>query len=137
MQDYIPDFASILFGAISWLIYHCFDMTTEGVTTLVVLMCIDWITGIVSAVINEKDKVQSELASKGILRKFVMLCIVSAGHFLDHFLAVDFIQQALVYAYIGSEAISIFENAKDCGLPIPQKVIDLLEQLRGEKNVGK
>lgn len=132
MQDYIPDALSVITGLCSYVVMYLFDVSTNGVAVLVGLMVIDWITGVAGAIINPKLYLNSTTGAKGIIKKFIMLCIVSAGHFLDMFLGVSVIQQAIVYAYVGNEGLSILENSAKCGLPVPTSIVKLLEQLRGD-----
>lgn len=132
MHDYIPDICSLITGAFSFTVMHCFDVSTNAVYVLVMLMAIDWITGVAGAILNPKLYLNSTTGAKGIFKKFVMLCIVSAGHFIDLFLGTQVVQYAICYAYIGNEGLSILENSAKCNLPVPQKIVDLLEQLRGD-----
>lgn len=136
MQDYIPDICSIITGLCSFVVVTLFDVSTNGVAILVGLMTIDWITGVAGAIVNPKLYLNSMTGAKGIIKKFIMLCIVSAGHLIDLFLGTGFIQQAIVYAYVGNEGLSILENSAKCGLPVPKKIVNLLEQLRGDNSVN-
>lgn len=118
------------------MIATLFDVSTNGVAILIGLMAIDWVTGVAGAIVNPKLYLNSMTGAKGIIKKFIMLCIVSAGHLIDLFLGTDIIQQAIVYAYVGNEGLSILENSAKCGLPVPKKIVNLLEQLRGDNNVN-
>lgn len=133
MHEYIPDLWSMITGACSFIILHCFDVTTNAVYVLVMLMVIDWITGVAGAILSPKLYLNSTTGAKGIFKKFVMLCIVSAGHFIDLFLGTQIVQYAICYAYIGNEGLSILENSAKCNLPVPKQVVKLLEQLRSDK----
>lgn len=58
--------------------------------------------------------------------------MVSLGHLLDVVCGTTFIQLTLIYMYIGTEGISITENASECGVPVPKFIVDHLEQLKNK-----
>ena len=49
------------------------------------------------------------------------------------------LRTAVVFFYISNEGVSLLENAGHLGLPVPKKMLEVLEQLhdRGEGDDGK
>ena len=96
---------------------------------LLVLMGIDYITGVMCAITDKK--LSSKIGFIGICRKVLILLMVGIANILD----VNIIQtgsmlrSAALFFYISNEGVSILENAAKLGLPIPKKIKDVLEQL--------
>ena len=98
---------------------------------LIVMLIADYISGIIAAVVNH------ELSSKkgwaGILKKCMFLLVVAVGHIVDTAIGGGGALRSLVIGFlIANEGLSIIENAGRCGLPIPQKLLAALEQLKGD-----
>lgn len=98
--------------------------------TLIAFVVIDYITGLMAAVVEKK--LSSEIGFKGIFKKVLIFMLVGIGHILDAHIVGDgsVFRTAVVFFYISNEGISIIENAGRIGLPIPQKLKDILEQLK-------
>ena len=96
---------------------------------LLVLMGIDYITGVMCGIVDKK--LSSKVGFLGICRKVLILLLVGIANILD----VNVIQtgsmlrSATLFFYISNEGVSVLENAAKLGLPIPQKIKDVLEQL--------
>lgn len=112
----------ILFGA--W---------SDALAALVVAMLIDYISGIIAAYINPALSLNSQRGFRGILKKIMILLLVSLGHVLDTAMHQQIICIAVTYFFLGNEGLSIVENAAKAGVPIPSKLRDRLEQLAEEK----
>ena len=100
---------------------------------LLVFVIIDYFTGIMLAVIQKK--LSSEVGFKGIFKKVLIFCLVAIGHIIDTHLLKQgsIIRTAVIFFYLSNEGISILENAALIGLPVPQKLKDILEQLKDKK----
>jgi len=100
---------------------------------LLVFVIIDYLTGIMLAVIQKK--LSSEVGFKGIFKKVLIFCLVAIGHIIDTHLLKQgsIIRTAVIFFYLSNEGISILENAALIGLPVPQKLKDILEQLKNKK----
>ena len=102
---------------------------------LVVFMVADYITGVMCAVSDKK--LSSAVGFKGICRKVLILMLVGIANLLD----VEVIgtgavlRTAVIFFYLSNEGVSLLENAAHLGLPIPEKLKAVLEQLhdRAEK----
>lgn len=102
---------------------------------LIAFVVIDYITGVMCA-ITEK-KLSSEVGFKGICRKVLIFILVGLAHVMDVNVigTGSILRTAIIFFYISNEGLSLVENAAYLGLPIPQKLKDVLEQLhdRAEK----
>lgn len=100
---------------------------------LIMFVVVDYITGLMAAFVQKK--LSSETGFKGICKKVAIFCLVGVGHILDAQVigAGSVIRTAVIFFYLSNEGISIIENVAIIGLPVPQKLIDVLEQLREEK----
>lgn len=113
----------------------------SAMTTLVIFMGIDYLTGIICAVVFKKSKksdtggLESGAAWKGLCKKCVTLLLVLMAYRLDLEAGTTFIKDAVCIAFITSEGISILENAILMGLIVPKPLRDALDMLK--KNDGK
>lgn len=114
---------SFLFGEVEAVFY-----------VLVALMCIDFFSGIANAVIS--GDVDSNICFRGIARKVYILALVAVGHLIDMVLGISTAMAVIQFFYIANEAISVTENAAKIGLPIPQKLVNILQQLKTETEEG-
>ena len=105
------------------------------VTALVVFVVVDYITGVMCAISDRK--LSSAVGYRGVMRKVVIFILVGVASLLDtHVLGeVGILRTAVIFFYISNEGLSLLENAAHLGLPIPEKMRLVLEQLhdRSEK----
>ena len=105
---------------------------------LISFVIIDYITGIMVAIINRE--LSSEIGARGIFKKILIFILVGVAHIIDTRIIGDgsAIRTAVIFFYMSNEGISIIENASRIGLPVPQKLKDVLAQLNGKpKGDGK
>lgn len=104
------------------------------IKALIVFAIVDYITGVAAAAIEHK--LNSEIGFKGITKKLLLFCIVGVAHILDvYVLGTGAVcRSAVVLFYIANEGLSIIENVARCGLPIPDKLKIILEQLKEDNN---
>ena len=102
---------------------------------LVVFITIDYITDIMCAVIDKK--LSSAIGAKGIFKKVLILMLVGIANVIDvHVVGTgSALRGATVCFYLSNEGLSILENTVHLGLPVPDKLKEVLSQLhrRGEK----
>jgi len=115
-------------GAMGTYLFGAWDSVIE---CLVFAMVVDYITGLAAAYINPGLMLDSHKGFKGILKKVFILTIVAFTHKLDLALNTQAICTMTTWFFIGIEGLSIIENSAKAGIPIPQKLIDTLEQLKG------
>ena len=106
---------------------------TPALYTLIIFMGIDYISGVMLAIINKE--VSSAVGARGIFKKMMIMAFVGMGHLLDAYAIGQgqMLQTAIIFFYISNEGISILENTTELGLPIPQKFKDILVQLNQKK----
>ena len=117
-----------------WLGYFVGGM--DGMLiALIVLMSLDYISGVMCAIADKK--LSSEIGFKGICRKVIIFMLVGIAHVLDvNVIATgSVLRTAVIFFYLSNEGVSLLENAAHLGLPVPEKLKDVLEQLhdRAEK----
>lgn len=123
-----------IFAVIGAAIGFLFGEVTGIFLALLSFMALDYITGVVIAIINKK--LSSAVGFKGLAKKLLILVFVAVGHILDTYVlgGTPVVMSAVVLFYIANEGISIVENAATLGLPVPQKLKDILEQIREGKD---
>lgn len=99
---------------------------------LVAFVVIDYLTGIMVAILEKR--LSSEVGFRGIFKKLLIFSLVAVGHIIDSQLIQtgSAIRTAVIFFYLSNEGISIIENATKIGLPIPEKLKTVLEQLDKE-----
>ncbi len=102
---------------------------------LIILMSLDYISGVMCAAIDKK--LSSAIGFKGICKKVFILMLVGVANIVDlHVVGTgSALRGAVICFYMSNEALSLFENAAHIGLPVPEKLKDILAQLhrRGDK----
>jgi toxin secretion/phage lysis holin len=117
-----------------------FGEWTESMTTLAIMMGIDYIMGIMIASVfkkSEKSKnggINSRSAWMGICKKVGTLLLVAVAYRIDVSMKTNFLKDGVCVAFITSEGISIIENARVMGLPIPEILVNALDGLKGGKD---
>ena len=103
---------------------------------LVVFAVADYITGVMCAISDKK--LSSHVGFKGICRKVIIFMLVGIAHMIDvNVIATgSILRTAVIFFYLYNEGVSLLENAGHLGLPIPEKLKVVLEQLhdRAEKD---
>lgn len=106
---------------------------------LIALVVIDYLLGVMCAIIEKH--LSSDVGARGIFKKVVIFSLVGVAHIIDKNIIGDgsAIRTAVIFFYLSNEGISIIENATRLGLPIPEKLRDILEQLKdgGDKDGTK
>ena len=112
------------------------------VYALVAFAVIDYVTGIMCAVVEKN--LSSEVGFRAIFKKITIFAMVALGHILDtHIIgpigtAGDYstIRTAIIFFFLANEGLSLLENSTRLGLPIPQKLKDVLAQLHRHNTAG-
>ena len=97
---------------------------------LVALIVLDYISGVTAAAVEHR--LSSEVGARGIAKKVFMLLIVAIANIVDINVIGEghALKTVTVVFYICNECISLIENAGRLGVPVPKKVLDVLEQLK-------
>ena len=108
---------------------------------LVVFAVVDYISGVMCAVADKK--LNSEVGFKGICRKVLIFLLVGIANILDVQVigTGSVLRTAVIFFYLSNEGVSLLENAAHLGLPVPEKLKEVLEQLHerseGDTDDGK
>jgi len=96
---------------------------------LIAFTVIDYITGVMCAVTDKN--LSSSVGFKGICRKVLIFTLVGIGNIVDVYVLGQggVLRTAVIFFYLSNEGVSILENSAHLGLPIPEKLKEVLEQL--------
>ena len=134
MKEFWNTIQLIFFAVGGWLGY--FLGGCDGLLyALIAFVMIDYITGVMCAIINRE--LSSAVGFKGIFRKVLIFLLVGIANIIDVQVIGTgaVLRTAVIFFYISNEGVSLLENAGHLGLPIPEKIRSVLEQLhdRAEK----
>lgn len=103
---------------------------------LIAFVVIDYITGVLCAVADKS--LSSEVGFKGICRKVLIFTLVGIGNIVDVYVLGEtgVLRTAVIFFYLSNEGVSLLENAAHLGLPIPEKLKEVLEQLHDRAEKG-
>ena len=118
-----------------WLGYFLGGM--DGLLiALLVFMALDYITGVMCAIVDKQ--LCSTVGFRGVCKKTLILLLVGVANIVDvHVVGTgSALRGAVVAFYLSNEGVSLLENAAHIGLPIPEKLKEILGQLhnRGDKD---
>lgn len=149
MKTFFLTVGGAIGAAVAWL----FGGWSAAATALCVFMAIDYITGVIVALVFHKSpKTESGgLASwtgfKGLAKKFAILLIIAVANWVDILIGTTYIRDATAIAFCLNEVLSIVENVGLMGVPIPAVLrhgIDVLNKKaeqdsreKTEQNVAK
>jgi toxin secretion/phage lysis holin len=106
---------------------------------LIAFVVIDYILGVMCAILEKH--LSSDVGARGIFKKVVIFSLVGIAHIIDQNIIGDggVIRTAVIFFYLSNEGISIIENSTRIGLPVPEKLKEILEQLKdgGDKDGTK
>ena len=119
-----------IMAAVCTLISFLFGDIEGMLIALIALLILDYISGVIAAAVEKR--LSSEVGAKGIAKKIFMLLIVALANIVDINVIGDgrVLKTVTVVFYICNECISLIENAGRIGVPVPKKLLDVLEQLK-------
>lgn len=132
-----------IIGVIGSAIASAFGGWTTGLTTLVIFMAIDYITGLIVAGVfhkstkTETGTLESRAGFKGLCRKGAMLLVVLVAYRLDLAVGTAYIKDAVIIAFMANEAISIIENAGLMGVPMNDTIKNAIDVLQKKGSGNK
>ena len=127
---------------ISGIIAYVFGGWNLALQTLLLLMVLDYLTGLFVAACggstkSKKGKLSPKVAAIGITKKFLILCICGMAYRLDVFMKSEgLLYNVVCLFYIGNEGISILDNMNKSKIKIPKKLRAVLEAILEEDNEG-
>ena len=128
-------------GTVGSIVASFFGGWTASLSTLLIFMTIDYVTGLIVAGVFHKSKktdsgaLESRAGFKGLCKKGMVLLLVLVGHRLDIAIGTTYIRDAVCIAFVANETISIIENAGLMGIKIPailENAIDVLKKKKGD-----
>ena len=130
----IWNWIQVVFAAIGGWLGYVLGGLDGFLYALLAFVVIDYITGLMCAVLDKK--LSSEVGFRGIFKKVLIFALVAVGHIIDQNVIGDgsVIRTAVIFFYLSNEGISILENTVHIGLPVPQKLKDVLEQLHSRSD---
>ena len=107
---------------------------------LLTFVILDYLSGLACAIADKK--LSSEVGFRGICKKILIFCMVAVAHIVDAQLigaignpgGGSAIRTAAIFFYLANEGISLLENTARLGLPVPDKIKDILAQLHGKSD---
>ena len=104
---------------------------------LIAFVVIDYITGVMCAIAEKK--LSSEVGFKGICRKVLIFLLVGIGNIIDVQVmgTPGVLRTAVIFFYLSNEGVSLLENAAHLGLPVPEAIKTVLEQLHDKSEKGE
>lgn len=117
----------ILFSALGGYIGWFIGGMDSFLYALMAFVIIDYVTGLMGAIVEKK--LSSEVGYRGIFKKILIFVLVGVGHTVDLYLIQkgSVFRTAVIFFYLSNEGISILENVSKIGLPIPEKLKQVLE----------
>ncbi len=119
-------------GWLGWFLGGC-----DGLLyALTAFAAIDYVTGVMCTVTDKR--LSSEAGFRGIFKKALIFLLVGAANILDaHVVGTGCVlRTAIIFFYISNEGVSLLENAVHLGLPVPEKLKEVLEQLHERSGEG-
>lgn len=112
-------------GWLGWFLGGCDGL----MIALIIFVVTDYITGVMCAAVDKK--LSSAVGFKGICRKVLIFILVGIANALDIYVLdhAGVLRTAIIFFYISNEGLSLIENSSHLGLPIPEKLKDVLAQL--------
>lgn len=135
MKEFWNTIQLVFAGIGGWLGY--FLGGCDGLLyALLAFVVVDYITGVMCAISDHT--LSSEVGFKGICRKVLIFLLVGIANILDVQVigTGSVLRTAVIFFYISNEGVSLLENAGHLGLPIPEKMKDVLQQLHDRSEKG-
>ena len=123
----------LIFTAIGGYLGYILGGLDGFLYALIIFVVIDYITGLMAAIVERK--LSSEIGFRGIFKKVLIFLLVAVGNIIDNNLigTGGAVRTAVIFFYISNEGISIIENSIRIGLPVPEKLKSVLEQLKDKE----
>lgn len=125
-------------GTVGAAIADLFGGWNASLTTLIIFMIIDYVSGLIVAGVfkastkTESGALESNAGWKGLFKKGMTLLLVLIAYRLDLAIGTNYIRDAVCIGFIANESISIIENAGLMGIPIPAAVTKAIDVLKNK-----
>lgn len=126
-------FARTISAGVAAICTFLFGAPDVWMMTLLAFIVIDYVSGVIGAYINRE--LDSRVGFIGILKKTMYFFVVAVAHCVDVATGAGGVLQSIaIGVLIANEGISILENCAKCGIPIPERLLKALEQIKGEES---
>lgn len=117
-------------GWLGWFLGGCDGL----MIALIIFVVTDYITGVMCAIADKK--LSSSVGFKGICRKVLIFILIGIANALDIYVLdhAGVLRTAIIFFYISNEGLSLVENSVHLGLPVPDKLKDVLKQLHDRED---
>ena len=133
-MDKIFNAVSVFIGVAGGILAGIFGQWDTALWALVILMAMDYITGIIKAIYIKK--LSSEEGYKGILKKITVLVIVALANIVQVITGgAAAVREIVIMFYIANEGISVLENVAAVSTKMPAALKNILLQLRDRNDV--
>lgn len=128
----MDDFIKGIMAAVCTALGFVFGDMDGLMIALIALIVLDYISGVVAAIAEKR--LSSAVGAKGIAKKVFMLLIVAVANIVDiNVIGEGHVLKSVTSVfYVANECISLIENAGRLGVPVPKKLMDVLEQLKNK-----
>ena len=129
----LKDIAKDIIAAVCSVLGFVFGDWDGLMAALIILIVMDYVSGVIAAIAEKK--LSSAVGAKGIAKKVFMLLIVAVANVADINIIGEghVLKSVTAMFYAANECISLLENAGRLGVPVPKKLLDVLEQLKEYK----
>lgn len=123
---------ALFFAACGGLLTFLVGPIDGFIFALLAFIILDYITGVLGALITHS--LSSKVGFKGLIKKVVILIMVAIANILDEQVlhTGGTIRNTVICFFLANEGVSLLENAKRMGLPIPEKLLDVLDSLKSD-----
>ena len=131
---------TVIIGLLGSAVTTLFGGWSAGLTTLIIFMAIDYLSGLLVAGVfktskkSETGALNSNVGFKGLCKKGMVLLIVLIAYRLDLMIGTNYIRDAVVIGFCVNELLSIVENAGLMGIPLPPILIKAIDVLMNRED---
>lgn len=130
-----PNIIKIVGGVVSAISSYLYGSADGWITALICMCVLDYLTGIAQAFVNKN--LNSAVGFRGIAKKIVIFVVVAVANIVDNVIGANgVLRVAVIGFYLSNESLSILENGGKIGVAYPQKLIDILSELKEDGNNG-
>jgi toxin secretion/phage lysis holin len=123
-------------AAIGAVVGFLFGGWSEALMLLLSLVGIDYLTGFLASA--AEGKLSSRVGFRGIPKKIMIFVMVAVGHLVDTAIGTNHMfRDAAIFFYCANELVSILENAGRMGIPVPERLQQTIDVLRGRSEKGE
>ena len=127
------DFLRAACAGAAALLTYIFGGADKWLIGLAIVVFADYISGVIAAAIHKE--LSSKRGFAGILKKILLFCVVAVANVVDNATNAGGVLRSLSIGFLmANEGISVLENSARCGIRLPQRLLNALEQLRGERD---